>query len=246
MKNNIQILQSYSNTFRDLINDKNLGTKDTIKGALRLNKEEDWSFIWTSMDIVDDASLALESFLKFGLDGPARYNDVGEKYLRLYGILNASYIQQQAIITLYKLNNVPDPREAFEKIKALKIREIRHKIASHPCDYVSAGQKDKLESYVPVRLYLSEFNIGFVKGEKIEIETVSLKDYIEEHIELMVIFMDKIIEKSIITFFQGNQKKLAEFNEKLRELRIERDGGIIIKTEDGETSIVIMGHRQNN
>src|SRR4030042_1910658 len=107
MKNNIQILQSYSNTFRDLINDKNLRAKDTIKGALRLNK----------------------------------------------------------------LNNVPDPREAFEKIKALKIREIRHKIASHPCDYINSEQNDKLESYVPVRLYLSGFNIGFVKGEKIEIET---------------------------------------------------------------------------
>ncbi len=122
MKNSIQILESYSNTFRDLINDKNLGTKGSIKDVLRLNKEEDWSFIWTSMDIVDDASLALESFLKFDLDGPTKYNDIGEKYLRLYGILSASYIQQQAIITLYKLNNIPHPREAIKKIKALKIK----------------------------------------------------------------------------------------------------------------------------
>lgn len=246
MKDNIKILESYSSTYRDLVNDRNLSTKIPIKDALRLNKEEDWSFIWTSMDIIDDATLALESFLKFGLDGPTKYDDVGEKYLRLYGILSATYIQQQAIKRLYKLNNVSNPKEAFKEIDALRIREIRHKIASHPCEYLTGKQKDKLEAYVPVRLYLSGFYIGFVNSENMEIEKISLKDHIEEHIKLMISFLDKIIEKSIITLFKGNQKKLGDFDKRLEHLRIEKNGGIVIKTEKGKVTIVILGSPPDN
>jgi hypothetical protein len=243
MKDNIKILRSYSKTYRDLVNERNLSTKGSIKDALRLSREEDWSFICSSMDIVDDASLALESFLKFGLDGPTKYKDVGEKYLRLYGILSATYIQQHAILTLHKLNTDSDAKKALEKVKALKIREVRHKIASHACNYLSGEQKDKLESYVPVRLYISEFNIGLFNSEKGGIEKISLKDYLEEHIKLMISFLDQILEKSIKRIFRGNENKKNDFNKRLEHLRIERDGGIVMKIENAENDkfIIIPG-----
>jgi hypothetical protein len=245
MKDNINILQSYSSAYRDLVNDRNLSARIPIKDALRLNKDKDWSFICTSMDIVDDATLALDSFLKFGLDGPTKYDDIGEKYLRLYGILSATYIQQQAILTLYKLSNIQHPKEANEKIQNLKIREIRHKIASHPCDYINIRQKDKLESFIPVRIYLSGYNIKYLNNDTLELETVLLKDCLEEHIKLMIDLLDQIIEKSIRTVFRGKSNKIAEFDKRLEELRIERGGGSVIKIADGETTIVILGVNSN-
>jgi hypothetical protein len=45
------------------------------------------------MDIVGDASLAMYNFAEFSLDGPTKYEDTGERYLRLYGLLSAVYIQ---------------------------------------------------------------------------------------------------------------------------------------------------------
>jgi len=244
MKVNIQILESYSALFRELVNERNLATSGPIKDALRLSRDEDWSFICSSMDIVDDAALALENFLKFGLDGPTKYNEDGEKYLRLYGLLSATYIQQQAILTLHILNTDSDSKKALQKIKDLKIRQVRHKIASHACDYLRQGQ-NKLESYVPVRLYLSEFCIGLFNSENFEIEKISLKDYLDEHINLMINFLDEIIEKSIKRIFRGQTKKINEFNERLKYLRIERDVGIVIhapvNSKDDMITIIIRG-----
>ena len=77
------------------------GTNESPEKALRLNAPSDWEFICVAMDVVGDAALALGSFLRFSLDGPTRYEDVGEKYLRLYGLLSATYVQQEAIIKLY-------------------------------------------------------------------------------------------------------------------------------------------------
>jgi hypothetical protein len=47
-------------------------------------------------------SLGIENFLRFGIDGPTKYGDMGEKYIKLYGALNATYLQQQAAISLFK------------------------------------------------------------------------------------------------------------------------------------------------
>jgi len=239
MKQLNEILQSYANAFLDLVNEKIDSTNESIKQALRLNKEQDWSFIRTSMDIVDDASLAIDNFLRFGLDGPTKYDEFGERFLRLYGLLNATFLQQQAIHALYKLNNVPHPKKAKEKIDKLKIREVRHKLGSHSCDYIENMQDKQLESYVPIRLSLSGFNCQYLNNETREPENIDLKECLEEHIELMISFLDQIYEKSIQTFYKGDQKKLMEFTEKLNELRIEKEGGHVLKGFDGDSKLII-------
>jgi hypothetical protein len=62
------------------------------------------------MDIVDDASAAIDHVERFGLSGSTKYDDIGEKYLRLYGLLSATYIQQQSIGTIFRIMNLPDPK----------------------------------------------------------------------------------------------------------------------------------------
>jgi len=241
MKQLNEILQSYANAFLDLVNEKIDSTNESIKQALRINKEQDWSFIRTSMDIVDDASDAIGNFLKFGLDGPTKYDESGERYLRLYGLLNATYIQQRAVRTLYELNRLPHPRKTQEKIEKLKIWEVRHKLGAHPCDYIKNKNKpDKqLESFVPIRVSLSGFNCQYLNNETRESENINLKECLKEHNELMISFLDQIYEKSIQTFYRGNQGKLMESNEKLKELRIEKEGGHVLKGFGGDSKLII-------
>ena len=93
LRSHAEVLGSYSAAFRDLVNSKVRSSID-VRKALRLNKERDWFFLCTSMDVVGDASGAIHNFLRFGLDGPARFDDIGERYLRLYGLLSAVYAQQ--------------------------------------------------------------------------------------------------------------------------------------------------------
>src|SRR5262245_49945610 len=88
-------LNLYADAFRDMVNAR-VGWRGEPGTLLKLEKELDWSFLCVAMDILDDASLAIGNVLKFDLDGPTRYDDSGEKYLRLYGLLGATYGQQRA------------------------------------------------------------------------------------------------------------------------------------------------------
>ena len=107
MNTKIELVEKYGEAFRELINAKIWSSQSDIRKTLRLSKDEDWSFLCVSMDIIEDACTAINNFLNFGLNGPTKYNDIGEKYLRLYGILSSTYIQQEALLKLYRLMNVP-------------------------------------------------------------------------------------------------------------------------------------------
>ena len=55
-----------------------------VQICLRLNRPEDWNYILASEDILEDSNTAISHFLKFGTSGPTKYDDLGEKYLRMY------------------------------------------------------------------------------------------------------------------------------------------------------------------
>ena len=151
MKSSLNVLNSYAQAFRDLINVKVRSSSETVRELLRLNQGEDWNFLCVAMDVVGDVSAAIRNFLQFGLDGPTRYQDVGERYLRLYGLQNAAYIQQQAVLKLFKLMNVPNPKAIQAELDDLKVRKLRHKLASHSTDYENPVTQD-METYLPVRI----------------------------------------------------------------------------------------------
>jgi hypothetical protein len=221
MKSLVDLFHSYADAYRELVNSKTWNSGESIRISLGLNKDEDWAFICTAMDVMGDACLAIENFLRFGLEGPTKYDEKGEKYLRLYGVLNATYIQQQAIHNLFRLNNVSNPKKAKEKIESLRIRKVRHKLGAHSSDYFNRDQK-KIESYVLTRIMLAGFNCDFLNNETSEHDRVDLKSDIEEHLKLMIELLEETYEKAITIFYKGNQKRKNEFQEKLKDLRIER------------------------
>jgi len=77
MKSLVDLLHSCVDAYRELVNSRTWSSQESIMKTLRLNKDEDWAFICTAMDIVGDACLAIENFLQFGLDGPTRYDGHG-------------------------------------------------------------------------------------------------------------------------------------------------------------------------
>lgn len=67
MDKNLDLVGSYATTFRDLINAKVQPTNLSIRESLKLNRNEDWAFLCTAMDIIEDTCLAMDNFLRFGL-----------------------------------------------------------------------------------------------------------------------------------------------------------------------------------
>ena len=235
----LSAVDSYSDAFRDLVNDR-VGWKGEPANKLRLNSGEEWSFVCVAMDILGDASLALHNFLDFGLDGPTKYDETGEKYLRLYGLLSAAYVQQQAALKLHKLMNCTLQKPFKSRADELQIRTLRHQLASHSLDCIDFTDRS-ISAFVPVRIDLGGFNCTVTENRGDRTFSYNLKNAISEHCEFMLDLLDAIYEKSYKTLFKANQLKLSEHLDKLEELRHAKAGNLIFKsTVTGTPNIVIL------
>ncbi|GMV69206.1 MAG: hypothetical protein AMXMBFR76_16450 [Pseudomonadota bacterium] len=236
IKQRIDVLDTYAESFRRLVNDRVWEKDEDPAILLCLNSKEDWNFVCVAMDIVGDASLAIGNFLAFGLDGPSRYEDMGEKYLRLYGVLSAAYMQQQAVLKLYSLMNCPSPKEVQSTFRMLEVTALRHQLASHSLDFLAPGSNSK-QAFVPVRVGLAGFTCEVTGncGDR----TVKLDEAIDEHTKAVIDVLDKTFEKSAKTLFKGQDKKLKEWKETLEDLRFERDGNLIIRGGSGDKKHVL-------
>lgn len=237
MKSSINVLDSYAKAFRDLINAKIMSSPKTVRELLHLNKDRDWDFLCTAMDVVEDASAAIRNFLQFGLDGPTRYQDVGERYLRLYGLLSATYVQQRAVLKLVGLMNVPNLKAIRTQLDGLVICSLRHKLAAHSTNYRNA-KTQTIETYVPVRIGVGGFHCTHQAMGPISHESTDLEAALEKHCRLLISVMDTTYEKAIQILYKDHDEKLTEFTEKLDDLRTERDGGIVLRMPQGGKLVI--------
>lgn len=233
MNKNIDILNKYATAFRDMINARVWANNEHPSKLLRINGEDDWNFICVAMDVVGDSALAIENFLKFSLDGPTRYNEAGERYLRLYGVLSAVYLQQESVRKLYSLMKCDKPKELKKEFDKLEIRTLRHQLASHSVDY-APQDGGKVQAFVPVRIGLSGFSCTVTENRGDKSRTVLLDKAIQEHCNLIVSVLDRIYEKSIITLFRGQENRIEEFKKKLDDLRFEKEGNLIFRANTGD------------
>jgi hypothetical protein len=234
MKTQIEILRAYADAFRELVNARVWAKDEKPHEALRLNRESDWNFVCVAMDVIDDASLAIANFLRFGLDGPSRYEDVGECYLRLYGLLSAAYVQQQAVYELHALMNCPSPKLLREQLSKLEITALRHQHAAHSLNFVAARGQEK-QAFVPVRIRLAGFDCIVAENRGEGTRTVKLDRALEAHLASIVEALDSTYEKSVTTFFRGQEKQLKRFRGRLEDLRFEKAGNLIVYTDvEGE------------
>jgi hypothetical protein len=123
------------------------------------------------MDLIEDTESAKENYILFGLAGPTKYNDNGEKYLRLYGLLNALYLQKDAIIALLKFCNLFDLKKEKEEIEKLQIMKLRNIAGSHTMnfkDYSDKTEEKKKYAYMLARYSLDCKNISVRNEEGVE------------------------------------------------------------------------------
>jgi hypothetical protein len=239
MVNALDLLHKYASTFRKMIQARVLGGKASVKHLLKLNSDGDFDFLIAAMDIIDDASAAIAHVERFGLSGATKYDDFGERYLRLYGLLSATYIQQQSMLTVYRLINCLNPKKMKMELERLQIRKLRHKLSAHGTDYLNTETGHK-EAYVPLRFDLGDRKVTAVRhSQPMEHEKVDVSDAIEAHLRYVIEMMDSIIAKANKTFFKGQEKRQKEFAEELDDLRTEKSGGLVLKgPKDGHKIVV--------
>ena len=139
------IISNYINIQKEILSDfskrwnaENCKTtfRDDVKKFYGFEKRFGWNIILNSYYVIDDTELAKDSFKKFGLQGPSRHLDIGERYLRLYGLLNSIYQQKLAIDNLMEIFKLSNVKELSKKLNQCDIIILRNKIGSHSTNYM--------------------------------------------------------------------------------------------------------------
>ncbi len=103
---------------------RQLVNKPMNKKRLMVNHKH-WEKLCSSMDVVEDCEWAISFYRK------TKYpSDTGGKYLYLYGVLQAVFIQQDATTTLSKIFRIEWNK--YNNMKYENIREIRNDAIGHP------------------------------------------------------------------------------------------------------------------
>ena len=137
---------------------------------------DEWNALCVAMDILGDTCLSLEYYEASGIG-----DEYGEKYLKLYGLLQAIFLQQDSIRKIYRIflgsKLQPNPDSAWKRI-----RDLRNLTVGHPIE-----KKHKTETK---RCFISRVTIhsgGFQliiwnknKEEK-EFEELNLKSLYEKY-----------------------------------------------------------------
>lgn len=84
-----------------------------------------WSQCWSCLDVIEDSECAIAAYSTgdFG-------TNVGAYYLAVYGLLQALFLQQDAVINLCESLGIPETIDHHPRLK--EIREIRSGSIGHP------------------------------------------------------------------------------------------------------------------
>lgn len=213
----------------DTIIEKQIGLIRTILSDLALKKEcgnEEfitevqeyfgfetkfgWNILMNAFYVFEDTELAKSDFEKFGLQGPSRHKNIGEKYLRLYGILNALYQQNLAVINLMKLFKLSLKSGCIVKLRESKAIQLRNKIAAHSSNYLSDKQRKIIDVYEISRHDLDCDKIKLLRNQE-NFETYDLNDSILEFNQIIQDILTEILKKFIIKKYNNQGRYYNEF-----------------------------------
>jgi hypothetical protein len=89
-------------------------------------EKRDWAILCAFLDVLEDTAAALQEYEARGLG-----EGWGERCLRLYGVLNAIYLQQGALVEVYRILGLPLDKDGAPGSAYADLRIVRSDVASH-------------------------------------------------------------------------------------------------------------------
>lgn len=138
------IVDKYLDIFQELISDC-YGHLQHYE-VLQLEKYNYFSLV-DSNTILWDTQRAINSYKKYGIMVNPDRDDDGESFLRFYGLMNACYLQREAIITCYNKLSLDMKADNLDNLKRAQIIDCRNKFAAHSPKLGYAKDKNE-HSYI--------------------------------------------------------------------------------------------------
>jgi len=155
-----------------------------------------WNQLCSSLDVIEDSDLAIDAYLNREFS-----KDDGEKYLRLYGVLQALFLQQDAVTNFCESLGLPNDLITDPKLK--EIRAIRNDSIGHPT------KRGKYKSYhyiSRISITKSKFQlISYYGNNKTTVRAVLVIDLVKEQRK----YLSKIFKK-VIKILKAEEKAHKE------------------------------------
>ena len=136
-------------------------------GGMYRSDPQRWAMLCTCMDTLGDTQSAIEAFRETRMGA-----DKSELYLRTYGVLQAIFVQQDALDNLAKSLDVSMDIKKDPGVKS--IRDVRNNIVGHP---TARGPEDRQSSY-----RISQHTLSATRFEALELNPESDRKIIEVNI----------------------------------------------------------------
>lgn len=199
---------------------------EEVRKKLKFQHKTDVQKYQSGVRLLGDTELAIASGFMYQLGDSNNYNgDYGEMHLRLYGILNAVYLQIGAYESIMKLLNFPEKEKVMQLFKELDIYKLRGMAGAHTADY---EYDKKTLNDKPGISKTTSFTIMQYKLEKTgkSIEVIdkngltfefNLLEVLSEYEKMALGLLIQLINHSINTFYIKKVEKL-EMRKRLYEL----------------------------
>jgi len=182
---------------------------------LKTSDEFGWKRLCSLMDLIGDTELAKDNFLRFDLTGPTKNNEIGECYLRLYGILNSIYLQTWALIELMELSKLGKKKIYKEELESLKLMQLRHIAGAHTLNYDIKGKR------IPYQINQPELGLNRVKvlGPTGDFVEYNLKKLILQFNRKFDSILFETVEKFVSTVYKKDQYTTQQYRNWLNAIK---------------------------
>jgi hypothetical protein len=163
-----------------------------------------WNQLCSSLDVIEDSDLAIKAYLDRDFS-----QDDGGKYLRIYGLLQAMFLQQDAVEHLCESLGFSSDLTMYPKLK--EIRDIRNDSVGHP----TKRNKHKAYHFISrITIQKSGFQlVSYDKDGKLSFKDIIVQDLVNEQKECLSEILEKVI--NIL------EKEEKEHKEKFKMEKIE-------------------------
>jgi hypothetical protein len=175
-------MYSMSDKIRDLENQiRNYINKTRVKHVL-IQDSKKWNQLCSSLDVIDDTGLAITSYLSS--EWP---NDTGLQYIYIYGLLQAMFLQQDAVTHMSESLGIDCPKnDELEKIRNIRSDSIGHPTnRSYGKSYHFIGRGSMRKASFA---YMSTF-----PDSGLEFNTIDVFDISEKQLKAVTSLLEKVV-----------------------------------------------------
>lgn len=190
-------------TFNSIIND----IRELANTSLFINNikrfDLNWDLTWAAMDTLEDTEYAITSYSNDDIK-----SDQGKEYLRIYGLFQAIFMQQDAVRNLaegFQLQGI----NISEDADAAKVREVRNKYFGH-----HKYKREGMTTYHGIsRMTVGGNYITAWTYPNFSTEEINLREAIATNREYIVKALDRIfsnMSKKKIEYIKSLEDELSE------------------------------------